>query len=100
MLRFLIRRTALGAVVLWLISMLVFALFFVAPGDVARTIAGRQATPETVALIQHRLGLDLPLWRHQLVARDGDIDVLEIVLARPPDGDGAAVIGLFAGFGH
>ena len=63
MLRFLIRRTALGAVVLWLISMLVFALFFVAPGDVARTIAGRQATPETVALIQHRLGLDLPIWQ-------------------------------------
>ncbi len=66
MLRFLIRRTALGAVVLWLISMLVFALFFVAPGDVARTIAGRQATPETVALIQHRLGLDLPIWQQYL----------------------------------
>jgi peptide/nickel transport system permease protein len=63
MLRFLIRRTALGAVVLWLISMLVFALFFVAPGDVARTLAGRQATPATVALIQHRLGLDLPIWQ-------------------------------------
>ena len=66
MLRFLIRRTALGAVVLWLISMLVFALFFVAPGDVARTIAGRQATPETVALIQLRLGLDLPIWQQYL----------------------------------
>ncbi|MHB1472447.1 MAG: ABC transporter permease [Dermatophilaceae bacterium] len=63
MLRFLIRRTALGALVLWLISMLVFALFFIAPSNVARTLAGRQATPETVALIQHRLGLDLPIWR-------------------------------------
>lgn len=63
MLRFLIRRTALGALVLWLISMLVFALFFVAPSNVARTLAGRQATPETVALIQHRLGLDLPIWQ-------------------------------------
>jgi len=63
MLRFLLRRTALGALVLWLISMLVFALFFVAPSNVARTLAGRQATPETVALIQHRLGLDLPIWQ-------------------------------------
>jgi peptide/nickel transport system permease protein len=63
MLRFLIRRTAMGALVLWLISMLVFALFFVAPSNVARTLAGRQATPETVALIQHRLGLDLPIWK-------------------------------------
>jgi len=41
----------------------VFALFFVVPSNVARTLAGRQASPETVALIQHRLGLDLPLWR-------------------------------------
>ena len=31
----------------------VFALFFVAPNDVARTLAGRQATPETIALIEH-----------------------------------------------
>jgi peptide/nickel transport system permease protein len=41
----------------------VFALFFVAPNNVARTLAGRQATPQTVALINHRLGLDQPLWR-------------------------------------
>jgi peptide/nickel transport system permease protein len=66
MLRFLIRRTALGVLVLWLISMVVFALFFIAPSNVARTLAGRQATQETVALIQHRLGLDLPIWRQYL----------------------------------
>jgi peptide/nickel transport system permease protein len=63
MLRFLIRRSAQGLLVLWLITMLLFALFFIVPSDVARTLAGRQATPQTVALIQHRLGLDLPLWR-------------------------------------
>ena len=66
MLRFLIRRTALGVLVLWLISMIIFALFFVAPSNVARTLAGRQATPETVALIQHRLHLDLPIWQQYL----------------------------------
>ena len=66
MLRFLVRRTAQGALVLWLISMVVFALFFVVPSNAARTLAGRQASPETVALIQHRLGLDLPLWRQYL----------------------------------
>jgi peptide/nickel transport system permease protein len=48
---------------IWVISMLVFGLFFLAPGDVARRMAGRQATPETVALIRHRLGLDLPAWQ-------------------------------------
>jgi peptide/nickel transport system permease protein len=66
MLRFLIRRTAQGLLVLWLITMLVFALFFIAPSDVARTLAGRQASPETVALIQTRLGLDRPIWEQFL----------------------------------
>jgi peptide/nickel transport system permease protein len=60
---FLLRRIGQGLVVLWLITMAVFALFFVAPNDVARTLAGRQATPETVALISHRLGLDQPIWK-------------------------------------
>jgi len=66
MARFLIRRLGHGLLVLWLISMAVFALFFVAPSNVAQTLAGRQATPETVALIQHRLGLDLPVWKQYL----------------------------------
>jgi peptide/nickel transport system permease protein len=66
MTRFLVRRIALGALVLWLITMAVFALFFIAPTDVARTLAGRQASPETVALISHRLGLDQPVWKQYL----------------------------------
>lgn len=63
MLRFLVRRTLLGLFVLWLITMLTFALFFIAPNNVARTLAGRQASPETVAAIAERLGLDQPLWK-------------------------------------
>lgn len=59
--RFLLRRTLHGLFVLWMISMLVFVLFYIAPGDVARRMAGRQATPEMVALIRARLGLDEPL---------------------------------------
>ena len=61
MFRFLIRRVLFGVLVLWLISVAVFVLFFVAPHDPARTIAGRQATAQTVALVQHRLGLDQPI---------------------------------------
>ena len=34
--------------------------------NVARTLAGRQATPETVALISPRLGLDQPMWKQYL----------------------------------
>ena len=66
MLRFLVRRLALGLLIMWLISLAVFALFFIAPNDVARTLAGRQATPETVALISARLGLDQPIWKQYL----------------------------------
>ena len=66
MLRFVVRRLALGLLIMWLISLAVFALFFIAPNDVARTLAGRQATPETVALISARLGLDQPIWKQYL----------------------------------
>jgi peptide/nickel transport system permease protein len=60
-LRFLVRRLLFGVLVLWLISVAVFVLFFVAPHDPARTIAGRQATAQTVMLVRHRLGLDKPV---------------------------------------
>ena len=63
---FLIRRLGHGLLVLWLITIAVFGLFFVAPSNVAQTLAGRQATPETIALIKHRLGLDLPVWKQYL----------------------------------
>jgi peptide/nickel transport system permease protein len=61
MLRFLVRRILFGVVVLWLVATAVFAMYFIAPHDVARTLAGRQASAETVAAIRHNLGLDRPL---------------------------------------
>ena len=59
--RFLVRRVAQGVVVLFVISIVVFVMFFVAPHNVARLIAGRQATPQTVALVEARLGLGRPV---------------------------------------
>jgi peptide/nickel transport system permease protein len=63
MARFLIRRVLLGVVVMWLVTVLVFGLFFVGGGarDVAIRIAGKNGTPQTVALIRARLHLDRPL---------------------------------------
>ena len=61
MARFLARRLLFGILVLWIVSGAVFVLFFVAPHDPARLIAGRLATPQTIALVNHRLGLDRPL---------------------------------------
>lgn len=64
--RFIARRIFQGVIVMWLISMAVFALFFIAPRNVAQTLGGRQATPETIALIEQRLGLDRPIWQQYL----------------------------------
>lgn len=61
MARFLVNRILFGILVLFVISVIVFALFFIAPHDVARTIAGKNATPETVAAVKRSLGLDKPL---------------------------------------
>ena len=63
MLGFLVRRILQGLVVLWIITMGVFALFFMVPSNVAHTLAGRQATPREIAMINQRLGLDQPLWK-------------------------------------
>jgi peptide/nickel transport system permease protein len=61
--RFLIRRIILGVVVIWLVTVLVFLIFFVGPGpaDVARRLAGREATPAQVADVAARLDLNKPL---------------------------------------
>jgi peptide/nickel transport system permease protein len=66
MARFLVYRILIGVFVMWLVSIAVFAMFFVLPSNVARTLGGRQATPETIALINHRLGLDQPVWKQYL----------------------------------
>lgn len=58
---FLTRRLLLGVFVLWVTTLLSFLLFFVAPPDVARTLAGKSATPQQVAAIRERLGLSQPL---------------------------------------
>ena len=61
MIRFLLRRTVSGLLTLFAISVLMFTLFYVAPNDPARTLAGPQATNVQVDQVRERLGLDLPV---------------------------------------
>jgi peptide/nickel transport system permease protein len=64
MIRFLIKRILLGVVVMWLVTVAVFALFFLdpaGPGAVARRIGGKAVTPQGVILIERRLGLNDPI---------------------------------------
>jgi peptide/nickel transport system permease protein len=58
---FLARRILLGGVVMWVVSVATFGLFFVAPQDPARLLAGKSPTATELAQINRRLGLDQPL---------------------------------------
>ena len=44
------------------VTILVFFLIHLVPGDPAVTILGNQATPARVALLHHEWGLDRPIW--------------------------------------
>ncbi|GAA4556525.1 ABC transporter permease [Pseudonocardia xishanensis] len=57
----LLTRLGGGLVVLWLVSLLTFALLQLVPGDPAELVAGDSATPARVAEIRTQLGLDRPL---------------------------------------
>jgi peptide/nickel transport system permease protein len=58
--RFLLRRIALALVTLWLLSVIVFVAAEVMPGDVARSILGNTAAPESVEALNEELGTDRP----------------------------------------
>ena len=60
-LRFIFRRVLSGLLTMFAISVVMFVLFYVAPNDPARELAGPQATSDVVEQIQRRLGLDQPL---------------------------------------
>jgi peptide/nickel transport system permease protein len=59
--RFIAKRVALGFVTLWLLSMIVFFMANVLPGNVARRVLGPFASPTAVAALNHQLGTDRPL---------------------------------------
>ncbi len=62
MLKYIIRRILSAIPVLLGLSIVVFAVIHLIPGDPVRAILGQHATPELVAQIRERMGLDRPLW--------------------------------------
>lgn len=75
--RFVVRRLLLGLLVLWLVSIVVFAATQALPGDPARAILGRTATPASLAALREQLGLDRPVleqyWEWILGLLQGDL---------------------------
>ncbi|EJN09123.1 ABC transporter permease [Herbaspirillum sp. YR522] len=57
----LVQRLLLSIPTLLLVSMVVFSLLAVLPGDPVAAILGMEATPEAAAAMRDKLGLDLPL---------------------------------------
>jgi peptide/nickel transport system permease protein len=63
MVTFIVRRSLWAALVIFVITVLVFLLFFKTPGvDPARAIAGRNSNPQILAEIRAQFGLNKPLW--------------------------------------
>ena len=77
MLKMLGRRILLSIPVLLIVSLLVFALLELAPGDVAVTVAGESASPERIAEVREQLGLNEPFitryWNWLTDAISGDL---------------------------
>src|SRR5262245_54459617 len=59
--RYLARRLALTIPVLLGVATLVFSLIHLIPGDPAQAMLGETASPQDVADLRERLGLDRPL---------------------------------------
>src|SRR5665647_3542557 len=61
MTRLILRRLLLMVPTLLLVSLLIFMLSEILPGDVARTILGQYATPEQVQALNTEMGADKPI---------------------------------------
>jgi peptide/nickel transport system permease protein len=66
MIRYVAGRLAQFVPVLFGISLIVFLLVRLIPGDPAIAVLGSRATPELIARMRDQLGLDLPLWQQYL----------------------------------
>lgn len=60
MARLIARRVLVGALILWVVSVIVFVGTEMLSGDAATSILGRNATPETIAVVREQLDLDEP----------------------------------------
>lgn len=79
MLRLILKRIAISLPLLLVVSMLTFLIQGIIPGDMATTLGGLDASPEQLAQIRERLGLNDPIlvqyWHWLAKALHGDLGV-------------------------
>lgn len=109
MLRFVGRRVAQSVVVLLGVTLVVFTLIHLVPGDPVRIGLGTRFDPATYAALRHRAGLDQPLVQQYFTylthALTGDLGVsfqtgqpvTQILLQRLPATLSLAITGLIIG---
>lgn len=105
---FLLRRTLGFAATLLAVSLIVFVVMNVLPGDPATAILGIDSTPEARAALRAQLGLDRPVWQRYLDwawgALRGDfgtsyffrVPVSELIAERLPLTLSLAALGMLA----
>ena len=59
--KFILKRVLLLIPVVIGVTLIVFLIMTLAPGDPARMILGEQATPEQISTLRHEMGLDKPV---------------------------------------
>ncbi len=110
---YILRRLAQAIPVLLIASLGIWAMIYAVPGSPVGALVGENATPEQIAAVTARLGLDQPIlvqyWRWLLAALDGDLGqsiqnrepVLDLIAKRIPAtmqlGLAATLIGLLVG---
>ena len=74
-----LRRIAIGFLLIWVVSVLIFLITQILPGDAAEIRLGQEATPESLATLRKEMGLDRPayvqygVWLGRLL--NGDLGV-------------------------
>ena len=88
------KKLTILLLLLFLASVVIFAVLFVLPGDPAQIMLGINATPETLANLRAELGLDKPFWQQygnwmvNLLSGRGsrsinyDVPVAELIVSR------------------
>ncbi|HEU0115363.1 MAG TPA: ABC transporter permease [Thermomicrobiales bacterium] len=67
MIGYLLRRIVQMAPVLFLLTLFVFFLVRLVPGDPAEVMLGNRATPENLAIVRKQMGLDRPIWEQYVI---------------------------------
>jgi peptide/nickel transport system permease protein len=95
--RMLAARLGIALITLFLVSLLVFALTGLLPGDAAQIALGQAATPVAVAALRHQFGLDQPAMLRYLnwllqalhgnfgVSLSNNLPVSELIASRLPN---------------